>query len=111
MLLLDIWQGKTKIERFKPEVGEGDPLWDAGWRVGLKKIGPFKFLIWTKPEQLDFKYTINEVAKRLEVTEETVRRWCREEKIRFVKLPLRRGEYRFSEEDVNEFVSRQKQEN
>lgn len=39
--------GKYIIEWFKPEVGVGHPLWDAGYRVRLKKILGIKFLLWS----------------------------------------------------------------
>lgn len=53
----------------------------------------------------DYKLTIDDVAEKFNVTRETVRRWCRERKIRFIKLPGIKGEYRFSKEDVNDFIA------
>lgn len=55
--------------------------------------------------EIDYKYTIDDIAKKFNVTSETVRRWCREKKIKFLKLPGQKGEYRFSEENINDFVA------
>jgi len=55
--------------------------------------------------EVDYKYTIDDIAKKFNVTSETVRRWCREGKIKFLKLPGQKGEYRFSEENINDFVA------
>ena len=62
MLILDILKGKAKVTKFKPEVGEGDDLWDNGWRVGVKNIGPFKFLLWTKDDVSDYSLSVHDVA-------------------------------------------------
>jgi len=55
---------------------------------------------------MDDKYqiTIDEVAETFNVTRETVRRWCRERKIGYIKLPGEKGEYRFSKNDVENFI-------
>lgn len=55
---------------------------------------------------LEFKFTIEDVSAMFAVNPETVRRWCREEKIRYIKLPGRKSKYRFSQEGINEFVSK-----
>jgi|SRR3990167_10767933 len=103
MLILDIYRGKVKITKFQAEVSEGNALWDDGWRVGVKKIGPFKFLVWTKDDINDYKYSVDDVAKRFRVTHETVRRWCRTNKIKFLKLPGVKGKFLFSNEDLKNF--------
>ena len=36
------------ITRFKNEVGDGDYLWDRGWRVHLGRFWKFKFLVWSR---------------------------------------------------------------
>ena len=107
-MIFQIIKGEAKITKFKETVGEGDKLWDEGWRINVKKIGPIKFLVWTKASETSFEYGVKDVAKKFDVTPETVRRWCREEKIRFIKLPGRKGGYRFSKEDIEEFVNNQK---
>lgn len=56
--------------------------------------------------EIVYKYSADEVAKMLNVTGETVRRWCRERKIRFVKFPGKKGEYRFAEKDIREFLAK-----
>lgn len=56
--------------------------------------------------EVDHKYTADEVAKMLNVTGETVRRWCREKRLRFVKFPGKKGEYRFAEKDIRDFLAR-----
>lgn len=55
--------------------------------------------------EVEQKYTADEVAKMLNVTGETVRRWCREKKIGFIQFPGKKGEYRFSEKNVRDFLS------
>lgn len=55
--------------------------------------------------EVDYKLTADDVAKMLNVTGETVRRWCREKRIRFIKFPGKKGEYRFSEKDIKEFLA------
>ena len=54
---------------------------------------------------IEYKYTADEVAEMLNVTGETIRRWCRERRLRFVKFPGKKGEYRFAEKDVKEFLA------
>ena len=53
----------------------------------------------------EFNLTIEDVAKIFGVNKETVRRWCRDSKIRYVKLPGEKGEYRFSNKDISDFVT------
>jgi excisionase family DNA binding protein len=108
MLLLDILKGKAKLRKFQPTIGDGDPLWDNGWRGGVKKIGPFKFLLWTRDDISDYKYSVKDVALKFNVTEETVRRWCRNEKIKFLKMPGIKGQFMFSEDDIKNFISKRK---
>ena len=55
---------------------------------------------------IEYNITIEAVAKNFDVTPETVRRWCRQEKIKYIKLPGEKGEYRFSKEDLIDFVAR-----
>jgi len=54
---------------------------------------------------LDYKFTIEDVAKKFTVNPETVRRWCREGKIKFIKLPGKKSKYRFSETGIREFIA------
>lgn len=54
---------------------------------------------------LDYIFTIEDVAKKFTVNPETVRRWCREGKIKFIKLPGKKSKYRFSETGIREFIS------
>lgn len=35
-----------------------------------------------------------------------MRRWCRERKIDYIKLPGEKGEYRFSKNDVEKFIAK-----
>jgi|GEM_PF-6589541 len=53
----------------------------------------------------DYRYTIDDLAERFSVTTETVRRWCREKRIGHIKLPGKKGGYRFSKEDVDNFIA------
>lgn len=55
--------------------------------------------------ETEYKFTIDDVAETFNVTRETVRRWCREQKIGYIKLPGEKGEYRFSQKNVDEFVA------
>jgi excisionase family DNA binding protein len=48
-------------------------------------------------------YTVPEVAKRLQVRDKTVRAWIRDKKIRAIRVGR---EWRFREEDVQEFMER-----
>ena len=52
----------------------------------------------------DYSYTIDDVAETFNVNRETVRRWCRERKISYIKLPGEKGEYRFSKNDIENFI-------
>lgn len=54
---------------------------------------------------IEYKYTVEDVAKMLTIKPETVRRWCREKKIKFIKLPGEKGGYRFSKEDIKDFIA------
>ena len=45
------------------------------------------------------------MAETFNVNRETVRRWCRERKIGYIKLPGTKGEYRFSKEEIENFIS------
>ena len=54
---------------------------------------------------LDYKYSIEDVAKKFAVNPETVRRWCREGKIKYIKLPGKKSKYRFSETGIREFIA------
>jgi len=53
----------------------------------------------------EYKYTTEDVARMVNVKPETVRRWCREKRIRHLKLPGAKGAYRLSEEDVRAFIA------
>lgn len=53
----------------------------------------------------EYKYTVQDVAGMISVGEETVRRWCRDNKIKCLKLPGKKGEFRFSTEDIKAFVA------
>lgn len=44
-----------------------------------------------------------EAAKRLGVSDETVRRWCEDRKIRHIRLPG--GRLRFRPEDIDEMLT------
>ena len=55
--------------------------------------------------ELEYNHTIEDVAKMFNITHETVRRWCRDNKIKFIKLPGQKGEYRFSKEGIREFIA------
>ncbi|MGD9129273.1 MAG: helix-turn-helix domain-containing protein [Candidatus Woesebacteria bacterium] len=56
--------------------------------------------------ELTYNKTIEDVAVMFNVNPETVRRWCRDGKIKFIKLPgdSGKGEYRFSESDLKIFI-------
>ena len=56
--------------------------------------------------EMDYKYTIDDVAETFNVNRETVRRWCREQKIGYIKLPGEKGEYRFSKNDIENFIAK-----
>lgn len=60
--------------------------------------------------EIAYNITIEAVAKNFDVTAETVRRWCRKGKIKFLKLPGEKGEYRFSKEGLTDFVAKQNSE-
>ena len=60
--------------------------------------------------EVGYKYTIDNVAETFSVNPETIRRWCREGKMKFLKLPGEKGEYRFSEGDIKDFIARQSSE-
>ncbi len=53
----------------------------------------------------EYGYTTEDVAEMFNVTSETVRRWCRERKMDYLKLPGEKGGYRFSRKDVEAFVA------
>lgn len=53
---------------------------------------------------LDFSMTVNDVANVFGVNPETVRRWCRTKKIKYVKLPGKKSKYRFDRRDVIDFA-------
>jgi len=53
----------------------------------------------------EYKYTAEDVAEMVNVKPETVRRWCREKKIRHLKLPGAKGAYRFSQKDIKTFIA------
>lgn len=57
--------------------------------------------------ELNYNKTIDDVAIMFNVNKETVRRWCRDGKIKFIKLPGNsgKGEYRFSKADILDFVA------
>jgi excisionase family DNA binding protein len=48
-------------------------------------------------------YTVPELAKRLKVTEKTVRAWIREKEITAIRIGR---EWRFRDEDVDAFLER-----
>lgn len=54
--------------------------------------------------EADYRYTIDDVAETFNVNRETVRRWCREGRIEYIKLPGVKGEYRFSKGNVEKFI-------
>lgn len=60
--------------------------------------------------EVGYKYAIEDVAGMFNVTAETVRRWCREKKIKHLKLPGVKGGFRFSDEDIKDFIARQNSE-
>jgi len=53
---------------------------------------------------LEFKYTVEDLMKMLSVSGETVRRWCRNGQIKYVKLPGTKGKYRFTQQAIEEFL-------
>ncbi|MFC1750355.1 helix-turn-helix domain-containing protein [Pseudomonadota bacterium] len=57
--------------------------------------------------KVEYKYTVEDVAEMFTVSTETVRRWCRNKQISHVKLPGRKGGFRFTQEDIKDFVARQ----
>ncbi len=57
--------------------------------------------------KVEYKYTVEDVAKMFTVSTETVRRWCRGKQISHVKLPGRKGGFRFTQEDIKDFIARQ----
>jgi len=60
--------------------------------------------------EIAYVHTIEDVAKMFGVNPETVRRWCRSGKLKFFKLPGKKGEYRISMEDIKDFIARQNTE-
>ncbi len=53
---------------------------------------------------LEFKYTVEDLMKMFSVSGETVRRWCRNEQIKYVKLPGTKGKYRFTQKAIEDFL-------
>jgi excisionase family DNA binding protein len=53
--------------------------------------------------------TVDQVAERLQVNEQTIRRWLREGELRGVSFGGRTG-WRISEEDLQEFLDRRREE-
>lgn len=51
-----------------------------------------------------YPYTVEYLMEKLNVSGETVRRWCRDGKIKALKLPGSKGKYRFSQEAIEEFL-------
>ncbi len=56
-------------------------------------------------EQHDPWLTVEQVAKHLVVTEETVRRWIRTGELPVLALPSRRAGYRIRQSDLDAFIS------
>ncbi|MBN1263455.1 MAG: helix-turn-helix domain-containing protein [Candidatus Pacebacteria bacterium] len=56
--------------------------------------------------QVEYKYTVEDIAEMLTVSTETVRRWCRNKQINHIKLPGRKGGFRFSKNDIVDFVAK-----
>jgi len=56
--------------------------------------------------KIEYKYTVDDVAKMLNVSGESVRRWCRTGSIKALKLPGVKGKYRFSKEAINDFIAK-----
>lgn len=53
-----------------------------------------------------YDLTVPDIAKVFNVTAETVRRWGRSGKIESVKLPGKKGAFRFSEKSIKDFEDR-----
>lgn len=53
---------------------------------------------------LEFKYAVEDLMKMFSVSGETVRRWCRNEQIKYVKLPGTKGKYRFTQKAIEDFL-------
>ncbi len=53
----------------------------------------------------EYKHTVKDVAEMLNIKPETVRRWCREKKVKHLKLLGPKGAYRFSWEDIKALVA------
>lgn len=51
-----------------------------------------------------YPYTVEYLMEKLNVSGETVRRWCRDGRIKALKLPGSKGKYRFSQEAIEEFL-------
>ncbi len=51
-----------------------------------------------------YPYTVEYLMEKLNVSGETVRRWCRSGQIKAIKLPGAKGKYRFSQEAIEEFL-------
>lgn len=51
-----------------------------------------------------YPYTVEYLMEKLNVSGETVRRWCRDGRIKSLKLPGSKGKYRFSQEAIEEFL-------
>lgn len=54
--------------------------------------------------EIEYPYSIEDVARKFSVNPETVRRWCRDGKIAYIQLPGKRSKYRFSEQAITDFV-------
>jgi len=54
--------------------------------------------------ELDYRFTIDDLANKFNVTPETVRRWCRSGLLQYKKLPGVKGEFRFSQKDIEDFL-------
>jgi excisionase family DNA binding protein len=52
-------------------------------------------------------FTVQQVAERLQVNEQTVRRWLREGTLAGVRLA---GQWRMTDADVREFIERQRRD-
>jgi excisionase family DNA binding protein len=51
-----------------------------------------------------YPFTVEYLMEKLNVSGETVRRWCRDGRIKALKLPGSKGKYRFSQEAIEEFL-------
>ncbi len=57
-------------------------------------------------KKIEYKYTVEDVAKMVNVKPETVRRWSREKRIKYLKLPGEKGGYRFSYQNIKDFIAK-----